>query len=60
VTAMVPVYLQLPHRPQTRILCGFAPAEVSAREITENFCAEFSRVTINRGERCWIVVVLDA
>ena len=56
---MVPVYLQLPHRPQTRILCGFAPAEVSAREITENFCGEFSRVTVNRGERCWIVVILE-
>ena len=58
---MIPVYLQLPHRPQTRVLSGFAPEDAPETTITEHFCLgrNISRVTVNRGERCWVIVALE-
>lgn len=56
---MIPVYLQLPHQP--RRLLGSVPKEMREKEITECVCrgSNISRVTVNRGERCWVIVVLE-
>ena len=57
---MVPVYMQLEHGPYIRTLRGFVAEDAREKDIVERFCAIFDRVMVNRGERCWIVVVLDA
>jgi hypothetical protein len=57
---MIPVYMQLEHGPYIRTLRGFVAEDAREKDIIEQFCAIFDRVTINRSERCWIVVILDA
>jgi len=58
---MVPVYLQSPD-PRTRTLRGYASETAREQDIIERFFLgqNFIRIVVNRSERCWVVVVLDA